>query len=94
MAEEILQKSYEKSIGHLKILERRLEKDVTLQKRYQETIETVAKRGFIRELSSEELLKTRNEPQWYVPPHLKIQKRGDECVTQALSTMVFPSMLC
>ena len=53
--------NYASAIGQLKSLEKRLENDVTLKKRYQETIET--KLVFIREVISKELHEARNEPQ-------------------------------
>ena len=88
--------NYASAIGQLKSLEKRFENDVTLKKRYQETIET--KLVFIQEVSSKELHEARNEPQWYIPHHpvinpKKKQKSWDECVMLPLSTMAFNWMI-
>ena len=53
----------------LKSLERRLQKDETLRKRSQETIDADVNAGYIRKVDQTELNETRNRLQWYLPHH-------------------------
>ena len=46
-------------MGQLKSLERRLQKDDPLRKRYQENIDTEVKAGYVREVEQVELNETR-----------------------------------
>ena len=57
------------AMGQLKSLEQRLQKDETLRKRYQETIETDVNAGYVRKVDQTELNETRNRLQWYLPHH-------------------------
>ena len=50
-------------------LERRLEKDLSLKARYQETIKVDLENEYVRKLDEEEFRETRDETQWYVPHH-------------------------
>ena len=54
-------------MGQLKSLERQLQKDDTLRKRYQDTIDVKA--GYVRGVEQVELNKTRDRLQWYLPHH-------------------------
>ena len=53
----------------LKSLERRLQKDDILRKRYQETIDTDVKAGYVRKVQQVELNETSDTLQWYLPHH-------------------------
>ena len=53
----------------LKPLERHLQKDGTLRKRYQETTDTDVSAGYVRKNDQTELNETRNRLQWYLPHH-------------------------
>ena len=55
--------------GQLKSLERRLQKDETLRKRYQETIDTDLNAGYVRKFDETEINENRNRLQWYLPHH-------------------------
>ena len=61
-------------MGQLKSLERRLQKDDTLTKRYQETIDTDVKAGYVRKVQHVELNETRDRLQWYLPQHPVINR--------------------
>ena len=50
-------------------LEKRLNKDVELKEAYSKTIEKDLQLGFVRIISREELLKTKEQKQWYLPHH-------------------------
>ena len=56
-------------MGQLKSLEQRLQKDETLRKRYQETIDTDVNNGYVRKVDQTEFYETRNRLQWYSPHH-------------------------
>ena len=56
-------------MGQLKSLERRLQKDETLKKRYQETIDTDVNAGYVRKIDQTELNETKDKLQWYLPHH-------------------------
>ena len=56
-------------MGQLKSLERRLEKDCKLQKRYQETIDTDVIANYVPKNEQDELKETGDELQWYLPQH-------------------------
>ena len=49
--------------AQLILLEKRLEKDKDLQKRYQETIDVDLEKGFVRKIDRHELKRTRNKQQ-------------------------------
>ena len=59
-------------MGQLKSLERRLQKNETLKKRYQETIDTDINAGYVRKVDQVELNETKDKLQWYLPHHLVI----------------------
>ena len=67
-------------MGQLKSLERRLQKDDTLRQRYQETIDTDVKAGYVRKVDQTELNETRDELQWYLPHHPVINPHKPEKV--------------
>ena len=56
-------------MGQLKSLERRLQKEETLKKRYQETIDTDVNAGYVRKVDQAELNETKDKLQWYLPHH-------------------------
>ena len=67
-------------MGQLKSLERRLQKEETLPKRYQETIDTDVSAGCVRKNDQTELTETRNRLQWYFPHHPVINTHKPEKV--------------
>ena len=67
-------------MGQLKSLERRLQKDETLRKRYQETIETNVNAGYVRKVDQAELNETKDKLQWYLPHHPVINPHKPEKV--------------
>ena len=54
-------------MGQLKSLERRLQRDDTLTKRYQETIDTDVKAGYVCKVQHVELNETRDRLQSHQP---------------------------
>ena len=64
-----LPNNFNSAIGHFKSIERRLQKDETIRKRYQETIDTDVNAGHVRKVDQTELNETRNKLQWYLPHH-------------------------
>ena len=68
------------AMGQLKSLERRHQKDETLKKRYQETIETDIKAGYVRKVNQAELNETKDKLQWYLPHHPVINPHKPEKV--------------
>ena len=57
------------AMGQLKSLERRLQKNETVRKRYQETIDTDLTAGYLRKVYQTEHNENRNRLQWYLPHH-------------------------
>ena len=57
------------AMGQLKSLERRLQKEETLKKRYQESIDTDVIAGYVRKDDVAELNETKDKLQWYVSHH-------------------------
>ena len=83
-----LPNNFYSAMGQLKSLEPRLQKDETLQKRYQETIDTDVNAGYVRKLQlrsvaidQAELNETRDKLQWYLPHHPVIKLHKPEKVT-------------
>ena len=66
------------AMGKLKSLERRLQKDETLKKRYQETIDTDVNAGYVRKVDHAELNETKDKLQWYLPHHPVINPHKPE----------------
>jgi hypothetical protein len=58
-------------------LEKKLEKDPALRKRYQQSIETDIQKGYIRKLSPEEA-KSPSPVSWYLPHHPVVNPRKPE----------------
>ena len=56
-------------MGQLTSLERRLQKDETLRKRYQETSGTDVKAGYVRKVDKAELNETKDKLQWHLQHH-------------------------
>ena len=56
-------------MGQLKSLEQRLQKDETLKKHYQATIDTYVNNGYVRKVDQAELNETKDKLQWYLPHH-------------------------
>ena len=75
-----LPNNFYSAIGQLKSLERRLQKDETLRKRYQETIDTDVNAGYFRKVDQAELNETRDKLQWYLPHHPVINPQKPEKV--------------
>ena len=65
-------------MGQLRTLERCLQKDDMLQKRYQETIDTDVEAGYVCKVRNVELNKTRDKLQWYLPHHPVINTHKPE----------------
>ena len=61
-----LPNNFYSAMGQLKSLERRLQKDETLRKRYQETIDSDVNAGYVRKIDQTELNETRNRLQRYL----------------------------
>ena len=55
-----------------------LQKDDMLPKRYQETIDTDVKAGYVRKVQQVELNETRDKLQWYLPHHPVINSHKPE----------------
>ena len=66
--------------AQLRSLEKRLEKDKDLKKRYQETINVDLEKGFVRKIDNYGLKKARNKQQWYLPHHPVINHNKPEKV--------------
>ena len=75
-----LPNNFYSAMGQLKSLERRLQKNETLKKRYQETIDTDVIAGYVRKVDQAELNETRDKRQWYLPHHLVINPHKPEKV--------------
>ena len=75
-----LPNNFYSAMGQLKSLERRLQKDETLLKRYQETIDADVNAGYVRKVGQTELNETRNRLQWYLPHHHVITPHKPEKV--------------
>ncbi len=58
-------------------LEKKLEKDLALKERYQQSIETDIQNGYIRKLSPEEA-KSPSPVTWYLPHHPVVNPRKPE----------------
>ena len=67
-------------MGQLKSLERRLPKNDMLRKRYQETIDTDVKAGYVPKVQEVELNESRDKIQWYLPHHPVINPHKPEKV--------------
>ena len=67
-------------MGRLNSLERRLQKDDMLRKRYQETIDTDFKAGYVSRVQQVELNETRDRLQWYLQHHPVIHPHKPEKV--------------
>ena len=57
------------AICHLLSLERRLEKTPDIKSLFSETIKADLAKGYVRNLSREEVKSTSNSQQWYLPHH-------------------------
>ena len=75
-------------MGQLRSLEKRLQKDDTLRQRYQETIDTDVKAGYVRKIDQTELNETRDELQWYLPHHPVINPHKPEKVRRVCNAAV------
>ena len=64
-----LPNKYPSALSQFKSLERRLARDEQLRQRYDETIRIDADKSFIRKLDTEELRRTKDLQQWYLPHH-------------------------
>ena len=75
-----LPNNFYSAMGQLKSLEWRLQKDETLKKRYQETIDRDVNAGYVRKIDKTELNETKNKLQWYLPHHPVINPHKPEKV--------------
>ena len=75
-----LPNNFYSAMGQLKSLERRLQKDETLRKRYQKTIDTDVNAGYVRKVDQAELNETKDKLQWYLPHHPVINPHKPEKV--------------
>ena len=75
-----LQSNFYSAMGQLKSLERRLQKDDMLQKRYQETIDIDVKAGYVRKVEQVEQNETRDKLQGHLPHHPVINPHKPEKV--------------
>ena len=75
-----LPNNFYSAMGQLKSPEGRLQKDAMLQKRYQETIDTDVKAGYVRKVQQVELNETGDKLQWYLPHHPVINPHKPEIV--------------
>ena len=64
-----LPNNFYSAIGQLKSLGQCLQKDETVRKRYQETIDTDVNAGYVRKVDQAELNETKDKLQWYLPHH-------------------------
>ena len=78
-----LPNNFYSAIGQLKSLERRLQKDDILRKRYQETIDTDVKAGYVCKNQQIELNEIRDKHHWYLPHHPVINPHKPEKVRRA-----------
>ena len=69
-------------MGQLKSLEWRLQKNKTVRKRYQETIDTDVDAGYVRNVDQAELNETKDKLQWYLSHHPVINSHKPEKVRQ------------
>ena len=67
-------------MGQLKSLERGLQKNERLLKRYQKTNDTDVNAGYVRKVDQTELNENRNRLQWYLPYHPVINPHKPEKV--------------
>ena len=75
-----LPNNFYSAMGQLKSLERRLQKDETLKKRYHETIDTDVNAGYVGKVDQAELNETEDKLQWYLPHHPVINPHKPEKV--------------
>ena len=75
-----LPNNFYSAMGQLKSLERGLQKNKTLRKRYQETIDTDINAGYVRKVDEAELNETKDKLQWYLPHHPVINPHKPEKV--------------
>ena len=68
------------AMGQLKSLERRLQKNETVRKRYQEIIDADFNARHVRKVDQTELIENQNKLQWYLPHHPVINPHKPEKV--------------
>ena len=83
-----LPNNFYSAMGQLKSLERRLHKDETLKKRYQETIDTDVNAGYVWKVDQSELNETKDKLQWYLPDHPVINLHKPEKVRRMCDAAV------
>ena len=74
-------------MGQLKSLERRLQKEEALKKRYQETIDTDVNAGYVRKVDQAELNETKDKLQWYLSHHPVINPHKPEKVRRVCNAV-------
>ena len=67
--ELMVQNNFYLATGHIKSLERRLQRDDTLRQHYQETNDTDVKADYVRKVKQVELNDIRDKIQWYLLHH-------------------------
>ena len=75
-----LPNNFYSAMRQLKSLKQCLQKEETLRKRYQETIDTDVNAGYVLKVDQTELNETRNRLQWYLPHHSVINLHKTEKV--------------
>ena len=75
-----LPNNFYSAMGQLRSLERRLQKDETIKKRYKEAIDTDVNAGCVRKVDLAELNETKEKLQWYLPHHPVINPHKPEKV--------------
>ena len=77
---KVIPNNYVFAYTQLCSLERRLEKNRDLKKRYEATIKVDLENEHVRRLEDEELSSSGSDPQWYVPHHPVINPKKPEKV--------------
>ena len=77
---KVIPKNYVSAYTQLCSLERRLEKNPDLKKRYEATINVDLENEHVRRLEDEKLSSSGSDPQWYVPHHPVINPNKPEKV--------------
>ena len=75
-----LPNNFYSAMGQHKFLERCLQKNETLKKRCQQTIDTDFSAGYVRKVNHNELNETNDKLQWYLPHHPVINPEKHEIV--------------
>ena len=80
-----LPNNFNSAMGQLQSLERRLQKNETLKKRSQETIDTDVSAGYVWKVDQTKLNETKDKLQWYLPHLPDINPHKPEKVERVCS---------